>query len=57
MARKITKKEIEKPDSFQAALNKIAAYIHKQVEDLSGIWNCNFNSHNFFRLVPVQDEL
>ena len=27
MARKITKKEIEKPDSFQTALNKIAAYI------------------------------
>ncbi|MGA2332864.1 MAG: tetratricopeptide repeat protein [Syntrophales bacterium] len=27
MARKITKKEIEKPDSFQAALNKVAAYI------------------------------
>jgi tetratricopeptide (TPR) repeat protein len=27
MARKITKKEIEKPDSFQAALNKIATYI------------------------------
>ena len=26
MARKITKKEIEKPDSFQAALNKIATY-------------------------------
>jgi len=27
MARRITKKEIEKPDSFQAALNKVAAYI------------------------------
>jgi tetratricopeptide (TPR) repeat protein len=27
MARKITKKEIEKPDSFQAALNKVTAYI------------------------------
>ncbi|HEX7535209.1 MAG TPA: tetratricopeptide repeat protein [Syntrophales bacterium] len=27
MARKITKKEIEKPDSFQTALNRIAAYI------------------------------
>ena len=27
MARKITKKEIEKPDSFQAALNKVSAYI------------------------------
>lgn len=27
MAKKITKKEIEKPDSFQAALNKIATYI------------------------------
>jgi tetratricopeptide (TPR) repeat protein len=27
MARKITKKEIEKPDSFQAVLNKVGAYI------------------------------
>ena len=27
MARKITKKEIEKPDSLQAALNKVTAYI------------------------------
>jgi tetratricopeptide (TPR) repeat protein len=27
MARKITKKEIEKPDSFQAALNKVVAYV------------------------------
>ena len=27
MARKITKKEIEKPDSFQAALNKVASYM------------------------------
>src|SRR5271157_3874009 len=27
MARKITKKEIEKPDYFQSALNKVAAYI------------------------------
>jgi len=27
MARKIRKKEIEKPDSFQTALNKIATYI------------------------------
>jgi len=27
MARKITKKEIEKPDSFQTALSRIAAYI------------------------------
>ncbi|MGZ6274763.1 MAG: tetratricopeptide repeat protein [Syntrophales bacterium] len=27
MARKITKKEIEKPNSFQAALNKVAAYM------------------------------
>jgi tetratricopeptide (TPR) repeat protein len=27
MARRIAKKEIEKPDSFQAALNKVAAYI------------------------------
>ncbi|MGO9137404.1 MAG: tetratricopeptide repeat protein [Syntrophales bacterium] len=27
MARKITKKEIEKPDSFQAALKKVTAYI------------------------------
>ncbi len=27
MARKITKKEIEKPDSFQLALKKIATYV------------------------------
>jgi tetratricopeptide (TPR) repeat protein len=27
MARKITKKEIEKPDSFQTALSKIATYV------------------------------
>ena len=27
MARKITKKEIEKPDSFQLALNQIATYV------------------------------
>jgi tetratricopeptide (TPR) repeat protein len=27
MARKITRKDIEKPDSFQEALNKMAAYI------------------------------
>lgn len=40
MARKITKKEIEQPDSFQATVNKISTYIsenRKKIYFISGV--------------------
>jgi uncharacterized membrane protein YebE (DUF533 family) len=57
MARKITKKEIEKPDSFQTALSKIATYVSANKSKIYLASGIVILVHNFFRLVLVQDEL